>query len=164
MDYSDAADNLKMKPTSTLGVGCLLIENDKVLLVKPNYGKAKNHWIMPGGFIENGEPIDQAGLRELKEETGQHGKIISSFCVRYRLEPSDVYWVLKVLRSGETALTIQSEELIDVQFLPIEFAIKSAEVRPMTRYFIECSLAKNPKAISLPQEFEKNNFVYFFER
>ncbi len=153
-----------MKPTSTLGVGCLLIENDKVLLVKPNYGKAKNHWIMPGGFIENGEPLDKAALRELTEETGQHGEIISPFCVRYRLEPSDVYWVLRVQRLAEMPLLVQTEELIDVQFLPIDFAIKSTDVRPMTRFFIECSLSKNPKTISIPQEFEKNNFVYFLEK
>lgn len=153
-----------MKPTSTLGVGCLLIENDKVLLVKPNYGKAKNHWIMPGGFIENGEPLDKAALRELKEETGQYGEIISPFCVRYRLEPSDVYWVLRVQRLGEMPLLVQTEELNDVQFLPIDFAIKSTEVRPMTRFFIECSLSKNPKIIPIPPTLEKNNFVYFLEK
>ncbi len=150
-----------MKLTSTLGAGCLLIENDKVLLVKPNYGKAKDHWIMPGGFTECGELLESAAIRELKEETGQSGEIISPLCVRYRLEPSDVYWVFRVRRTNNTPLTIQSEELVDVRFLPIEFALKSTEVRPMTRYFIECSLSKNPSSILLPQEFKKNNFVYF---
>ena len=140
-----------------------MIENDKVLLVKPNYGKAKDHWIMPGGFVESGEPLEKAALRELEEETGQRGKIISPFCVRYRLDPSDVYWVLQVQRLEKKPLSIQAEELIDVQFLPVEFALKSAEVRPMTRFFIECSLTKNLEAISIPEEFAKNSFVYFFK-
>lgn len=150
-----------MKPTSTLGAGCLVIEDNKVLLVKPNYGKAKDCWILPGGFVEDGEDLHVAGLRELREETGQAGEIVSPFCIRYRREPSDVYWVFRMRLAKYEPLIVQTDELIDVQFIPIEIAIRDAQVRPMTRYFIECSQSNTPHLIALPPEFEQNNYVFF---
>lgn len=152
-----------MLPTSTIGAGCLLIENEKVLLVKPNYGKAKNHWILPGGFVNSGEELISAALRELKEETGQIGEIIAPFCVRYRLNPSDIYWLFKVKRTQNLPITVQAEELVDAQFFSVNEAITSNEVRPMTRFFISRALSKNPHEISIPKEFAESNFVYFFK-
>lgn len=151
-----------MNPTSTLGVGCLLIESERVLLVKPNYGKAKNHWILPGGFVENGESLTVAALRELREETNQLGELVTPFCVRYRRDPSDVYWVFRVQRVADSPIGVQSEELLDVQFLSIEFSINSEEVRPMTQYFVKSSLLANPRSVELPMEYQDNNLVYFF--
>jgi 8-oxo-dGTP diphosphatase len=152
-----------MKPTSTLGAGCLVLEQNQVLLVKPNYGKAKNSWILPGGFVNDGELLSTAALRELKEETGQIGSDPSQFCVRYRTDPSDMYWVFQVKLLNKTPLVVQSDELIEVQFLPLEFALKSEEVRPMTRYFINAFLSPNPNEVMIPEGYIKNNFVYFLK-
>lgn len=42
----------------------------KVLLVKRAIEPFRNAWAIPGGFIKENESLDQAALRELKEETG----------------------------------------------------------------------------------------------
>jgi len=53
-----------------LGVGAVIFNNEKVLLVKrgkePGYGK----WSIPGGAVELGETLKEGLLREVKEETG----------------------------------------------------------------------------------------------
>jgi len=46
-----------------------------VLLVKRKYEPHKGDWCMPIGFAELGESIEQAALRELKEESGVEGRI-----------------------------------------------------------------------------------------
>ncbi len=45
-------------------------QNGKVLFVKRNVEPAKGMWALPGGFIEQGETVETAALRELREETG----------------------------------------------------------------------------------------------
>ena len=54
-----------------IGVGGIVIHDNKVLLVKLNYGRAANKfWLIPGGFLESGETLIEGVKREVYEETG----------------------------------------------------------------------------------------------
>lgn len=44
--------------------------NLNVLLVKQKYGQLKNTWVIVGGFVQNEETLNDAVIRELKEEAG----------------------------------------------------------------------------------------------
>lgn len=50
-------------------------EHEKLLLVKRSVDPKKGWWCLPGGFMELQETPEEAGLRELAEETGLAGKI-----------------------------------------------------------------------------------------
>ncbi len=52
------------------GVGAVLIDRDRVLLVKRTHEPGKGCWSIPGGVVEVGEPVEKAVVREVKEETG----------------------------------------------------------------------------------------------
>lgn len=41
-----------------------------VLLIKRAHDPFENYWALPGGFVELDEGLEEAALRELKEETG----------------------------------------------------------------------------------------------
>jgi 8-oxo-dGTP diphosphatase len=52
-----------------VGVGVITFNNEKeVLLVKRGNEPSKGLWSLPGGLVELGERVRDAGIREVKEE------------------------------------------------------------------------------------------------
>jgi 8-oxo-dGTP pyrophosphatase MutT (NUDIX family) len=54
-------------PKKNLSAHILVRYQQKILMVKPSY---KNHFVFPGGIVEESESPQQAAIRELGEETG----------------------------------------------------------------------------------------------
>ncbi|HVI09202.1 MAG TPA: NUDIX hydrolase [Candidatus Binatia bacterium] len=53
-----------------VGVGAVIIEGDRVLLVKRAHPPLEAQWSIPGGVLEVGELVREAAVREAREETG----------------------------------------------------------------------------------------------
>lgn len=54
--------------TPRVAAGALFFDGEgRVLLVRPSY---KNHWDIPGGYVEPGESPRAACIREIQEELG----------------------------------------------------------------------------------------------
>lgn len=53
-----------------LTVDNIIIDNNKIVLIKRLNDPYKNHWALPGGFVDYGEKVESAAIREAKEETG----------------------------------------------------------------------------------------------
>jgi mutator protein MutT len=77
-------------PESPLvGVGAIIIENDRVVLVKRGHAPLLGKWSIPGGVLEVGETLRKAVIREVREETGltiEPGELLGVF---ERVVPDD---------------------------------------------------------------------------
>ncbi len=62
--------------TPLLTVDIIIIYNNKIVLVKRKNPPYKDYFALPGGFVEVGERVEEAAIREAKEETGLDVKII----------------------------------------------------------------------------------------
>lgn len=53
-----------------IGVGVIVLRNNRVLLGKRKGAHGSGTWSFPGGHLEGGETIDACARREVTEETG----------------------------------------------------------------------------------------------
>ena len=72
-----------------LGVGGLVFDRGRVLLVKRGVPPAQGLWSIPGGKLRRGESLAQAVERELSEETGQRVRAGELVAVYERLPRAD---------------------------------------------------------------------------
>lgn len=56
--------------TPLVGVGAVVVEAGRVLLIQRGTEPLLGHWSIPGGLVEVGESLTDAVIREAKEETG----------------------------------------------------------------------------------------------
>ena len=63
-----------LRPTPAVGVVCF--RNDEVLLIRRGTPPRIGEWSLPGGRIEPGEPVCDAALRELREETNVEAELV----------------------------------------------------------------------------------------
>ncbi len=60
-----------------VGVGAIIIENDRVLLIQRGHAPMQGEWSLPGGALEVGETLEDGVKREVLEETGLHVKPVA---------------------------------------------------------------------------------------
>ena len=60
-----------------VGVGIVVLDGDRVLLVRRGKPPRKGLWSIPGGIQEVGESVFEAARREVQEETGLEVEILS---------------------------------------------------------------------------------------
>jgi 8-oxo-dGTP diphosphatase len=60
-----------------VGVGAVVIAQDRIVLVKRAHDPLKGQWNLPGGAVELGETLQEACSREVLEETGLEVRVSS---------------------------------------------------------------------------------------
>src|ERR1700756_2845630 len=80
-----------------IGVGGAVVRDGQLLLVRRASRHGRGNWQLPGGFIEPDETIEQAVIREVKEETGVDAEVNAVLGLRNRYDPESgngVYIIL----------------------------------------------------------------------
>ena len=89
-------------PDSPLvGVGAIIIQDGRVLLVKRGHPPLAGEWSIPGGVLELGETVRAAAVREAREET----------CLT--VEPAELLGVYDRVLRDDSGRTLYHFVLID---------------------------------------------------
>src|ERR1700735_1956940 len=117
--------NREFPEAPLVGIGAIIIEGARVVLIKALHPPLQAEWSIPGGVLEVGELIREAAIREAREETG------------LTVEPGELLGVFdRVLRNPENRVQYH---YVLIDFLcrrvagDLAAASDAAEVRWLTR-------------------------------
>jgi len=69
-----------------VGVGGVVIQGDRVLLIRRGREPLKGEWSIPGGMLELGECLEEGVCREVLEETGLKVRPLEALLVFDRIQ------------------------------------------------------------------------------
>ncbi len=99
--------------------GLVINEAGEWLVVKKAYSGLKGKWSLPAGFVKPGEMLDEAAVREVKEETGIDAEPVVFLGLRTGVIDGEISdnLAMFLLRPLSAAITVQAGELSAAAFL-----------------------------------------------
>ena len=125
------------------GVGAVIINEGKMILVKRGVEPGKGEWSIPGGLIELGETVRDAVIREAKEETGLNVEIV----VDRPLDAFDNididekggfhyhFVLMEFLARPKSGTLKSSSDAVDAKWVPLEEVEKYDLTKPFRKFF-----------------------------
>lgn len=114
-------------------VAAIIVDNGKVFATQRGYGEMKGGWEFPGGKVEKGELLEEALVREIKEEldteivVGKLLKTVEYDYPKFHLSMDCFVCHIKsgnlVLREHEAAQWLTRETLNSVNWLPADLEL-----------------------------------------
>jgi 8-oxo-dGTP diphosphatase len=118
-DRPVTSDGREFPDYPRVGVGGVVVNNGRVLLIRRGQEPLKGKWSLPGGLVEVGENLTQALRRELKEETGLN------------VEPLEVIGVFERILLNEGRLT--RPRRVRYHYVLIDYACRLRQRRHSAR-------------------------------
>ena len=102
-----------------LAVGVLVADDEgRLLYTQRNHEPAMGSWAWPSGFVDRGEELRAAAIREVREETGIE-IVIDRLIDAYSLADDPLVFIAFAGRAGAGELR-PGEEAQDVRFFPLD--------------------------------------------
>jgi ADP-ribose pyrophosphatase YjhB (NUDIX family) len=119
------ADDRRFPARPVPGVGALIIEGGRILLVERGREPLKGYWSLPGGAVETGERLEDALRREVREETGLEVEVL------HRIE------VFERIMAGASGVAEYHYILIDYICQPVGGTLQAADDASRAAWFTE---------------------------
>lgn len=116
-------------------VGAVVVDDDRLLLVRRGRGPAAGEWSVPGGRVEWGETLPEAVVRELREETGVEGVCGPLLGWVERIGPDHHFVILDfVVDVGEAQEAVAGDDAADAAWVPLAEVAKRTLVAGLAEF------------------------------
>jgi ADP-ribose pyrophosphatase len=126
-----------------VGVGAVIIDKGKIILVKRGVEPGKGKWSIPGGLVELGETVRDAAVREAKEETCLDVEIIADRPLD-AFDNIDIdeqgglhyhYVLVQFLMHQKSGTLKPSSDALDAKWVSLEEVEKYNLTKPFREFF-----------------------------
>jgi ADP-ribose pyrophosphatase YjhB (NUDIX family) len=104
-----------------LAAAGVVLKGGEVLAVQKAYGGLKGRWSLPAGFVQPGETVDQAAVREVYEETGVTAIVKQIAAVRTGVIKEEISdnMIVFVMEYVQGEPRPRAGEIVEARFFPI---------------------------------------------
>ena len=124
-----------------------IVTNDlgQWLVVEKSYSGLKGLWSLPAGFVQQGETIDEAMVREVKEETGIDAVVKGLVAFRSGVIMDEISDNMAILYAQATSyeITVQQLELTTAEWLSPQEIAQSPKSSMLLRELAHTHLTSN---------------------
>jgi mutator protein MutT len=125
-------------PKTTKRAAGIIIKDDQILLMH-RFNKGREYYVFPGGSVENGESVEEAAIREMKEELGLDVKLGELFFEIFLKNDFDwgrtSYFFLVESFTGKVALGGPEKEVMNDKNRYYPYWSKLEDLRKMTNLY-----------------------------
>ncbi len=123
--------------------GCLIVRNNKVLMVREAKKKCYGQWNFPAGHVDELEKITDAAIREVLEETGCKVKLTGVLPICTATGKNGERLMVRFTADIiEENIKFDTEEILDVKWIDIE-DVKNMKREELRGYDISIHFIKD---------------------
>lgn len=107
-------------------VDAIIVKNSQILLVKRKKEPFKEMWVLPGGFINEGEKAEDAAKREVMEETSLEIELDSILGVYSdpnrdpRGHIMSIVFIGRIISNGSKTMPVAGDDAADTRWVDLE--------------------------------------------
>jgi len=110
-------------PYPRIRVAAIIVQDGQILLAR-HQKKGKRYWVWPGGGVDYGETVEEALVRELREEAGLKIRVRDLVLVNDSIPPNKRRHIVNLyftaaIRSGKIVVGVSDKRLVGMKFVPL---------------------------------------------
>ncbi len=133
----------------SIGVGGVVIRQNRVLLIRRGHEPGRGWWQLPGGYAEHDEPLVTAVEREVLEEAGVRASVVEVLGFRHSVggqgsiggPSTNVYVAFRLEPDPSSEPSHDQDEITGAEYWDIDVLNAHERVQNLTKWAIAWALS-----------------------